>query len=45
MSDFHGTVSFDLVKMSQPKINQNGYQTPDTQTLVSSYLEESLNLK
>ena len=34
MSDFHGTVSFDLIKMSQQKIYQNVYQTSDTQTLV-----------
>ena len=26
-SDFHGTVSFDQVKISQQKINQNVYQT------------------
>ena len=32
--DFHGTVSFDPVKMSQQKINQNVYQMPDTQELV-----------
>ena len=31
-SDFHGTVSFDPVKMSQQK--QNVYQTSDTQKLV-----------
>ena len=48
-SDFHGTVSFDPVKMSQQKLNQNVYQTSDTQKLViilfsSSYLEELLNL-
>ena len=34
MSDFHGTVSFDPIKMSQQKIYQNVYQTSDTQTLV-----------
>ena len=33
-SDFHGTVSFDPIKMSQQKIYQHVYQTPDTQTLV-----------
>ena len=33
-SDFHGTVSFDPVKISQQKQNQNVYQTSDTQTLV-----------
>ena len=33
-SDLHGTVSFDPVKMSQQKMNQNVYQTPDTQQLV-----------
>ena len=34
MFDFHGTVSFDPVKMSQQKINQKVYQTSDTQNLV-----------
>ena len=29
-SDFHGTVSFDPIKMSQQKIYQNVYQTSDT---------------
>ena len=33
-SDFHGTVSFDPIKMSQQKIYQHVYQTSDTQTLV-----------
>ena len=33
-SDFHGTVSFDPIKMSQQKIDQNVYQTSDTQKLV-----------
>ena len=33
-SDFHGTVSFDPIKMSQQKIYQNVYQTSDTQNLV-----------
>ena len=33
-SDFHGTVSFDPIKMSQHKIYQNVYQTSDTQKLV-----------
>ena len=33
-SDFHGTVPFDPVKMSQQKINQNVYQTFDTQKMV-----------
>ena len=33
-SDFHDTVSFDPVKMSQQKISQNVYQTSDTQNLV-----------
>ena len=33
-SDFHGTVSFDPIKMSQQKIYQNVYQTSDTQKLV-----------
>ena len=28
--DFNGTVSFDPVKMSQQKYNQNDYQTSDT---------------
>ena len=47
--DFHGTVLFYPVKMSQQKINQNVYQTSDTQKMViivflSSYLEELLNL-
>ena len=28
--DFHGTVSFDPIKMSQQKIYQNVYQTTDT---------------
>ena len=32
--DFHGTVSFDPVKMSQQKQNLNVYQTSDTQKLV-----------
>ena len=30
-SDFHGTVSFDPIKMSQQNINQNVYQTSDIQ--------------
>ena len=30
-SDFYGTVSFDPVKISQQKLNQNVYQTLDTQ--------------
>ena len=34
MSDFHGTVSFDPIKMSQQEIYQNVYQTSDTQKLV-----------
>ena len=33
-SDFHGTVSFDPIKMSQQKIYQNVYQTSDTPKLV-----------
>ena len=33
-SDFHGTVSFDPAKMSQQTINQNVYQTSDTQKMV-----------
>ena len=33
-SDFHGTVYFDPVKMSQQNISQNVYQTSDTQNLV-----------
>ena len=33
-SDFHCTVSFDPIKMSQQKIYQNVYQTFDTQKLV-----------
>ena len=33
-SDFHGTVSFDPIKMSQQKIYQNVNQTSDTQKLV-----------
>ena len=33
-SDFHGTVSFDSVKMLQQKVSQNVYQTSDTQNLV-----------
>ena len=33
-SDFHGTVSFDPVKISQQKINQNVNQTFDTQKMV-----------
>ena len=33
-SDFHGTISFDPIKMSQQKIYQNVYQTSDTQKLV-----------
>ena len=33
-SVFHGTVSFDSVKMSQQKYNQNVYQMSDTQKLV-----------
>ena len=30
-SDFHGTASFDPIKMSQQKLNQNVYQTSATQ--------------
>ena len=37
-SNFHGTVSFDPVKMSQQKINQNVYQTPDTQKLLFNFI-------
>ena len=33
-SDFPDTVAFDPVKMWQQKINQNVYQTSDTQNLV-----------
>ena len=33
-SDFHGTVSYDPVKMLKQKYNQNVYQTSDTQKLV-----------
>ena len=33
-SDFHGTVSYDPVKMLQQKEDQNVYQTSDTQKLV-----------
>ena len=33
-SDFHGTVSFDPIKMFRQKINQNVYQTSGTQKLV-----------
>ena len=33
-SDFHGTVSFDPIKMSQQKIYQNVYHTSDTLKLV-----------
>ena len=33
-SDFHGTVSFDPIKMSQQKIYQNVNQTSDTQKMV-----------
>ena len=33
-SDFHGTVSFDPIKMSQQNIHKNVYQTSDTQKLV-----------
>ena len=33
-SDFHGTVSFDPIKMSQQKIYQNSYQKSDTQKMV-----------
>ena len=33
-SDFHGTVSFDPIKMSQQIIYQNVYQTSETQKLV-----------
>ena len=47
-SDFHGSVSFQSVKMSQQKLNQNVYQTSDTHKMViilSSYLEEVFNLK
>ena len=29
-SDFHGTVSFDPIKLSQQKINQNVYQMSET---------------
>ena len=34
-SVFHGTVSFDPIKMSQQKIYQNVYQASDTQNFVS----------
>ena len=49
-SDFHGTVSFNPVKMLQLKSNQNVYQTSDTQNngkylILSSDLKELLNLK
>ena len=33
-SDFHDTVSFDPIKMSQQNINQNVNQTSDIQKLV-----------
>ena len=33
-SDFHGTVSFDPIKMSEQKIYQTVYQTSDTQKMV-----------
>ena len=33
-SDFHGTVSFYPIKMSQQTMYQNVYQTSDTQKLV-----------
>ena len=33
-SDFHGTVSFGPNKMSQQNLNQNVYQTSETQKLV-----------
>ena len=33
-SDFHSTVSFDPIKMSQQNIYQNVYQTSDIQKLV-----------
>ena len=33
-SDFHGTVFFDPIKMSQLKIYQNVYQMSNTQKLV-----------
>ena len=33
-SDFHGTVSFDPIKMSEQKLYQNVYQVSDTQKLV-----------
>ena len=33
-SDFHGTVSFDPIEMSQQNIYQNVYQTSDIQKLV-----------
>ena len=32
-SNFHGTVSFDPVKMLQQKLNQNVHQTSDTQKI------------
>ena len=34
MSDFHGTVSFDPIKMSQQKKKQSVYQTSNIQKLV-----------
>ena len=37
-SDFHGTVSFDPIKMSQQQIYPNVYQTSDTQKLVIIWL-------
>ena len=50
MSDFHGTVSFDQIKMSQqkniPKCLSNARHTKIGNYLIlSSYLEELLNLK
>ena len=40
MSDFHCSVSFDPVKMSQQKLNQTVYKTSDTQknVIILSYL-------
>ena len=46
--DFHGTVSFDPIKMFQQKKYQNVSQTHTKNgnyLILSSYLEELLNLK
>ena len=50
MSDFHGTVSFDLIKMSQQNniptcLSNVRHTTVGNYFILSSYLEELLNLK